>query len=136
MDICIKFTEEQPKKLFAKGEIIIKNFRESFYSSLEYWNIGDYERQWEEGLRRIIINSQSCLVTTVQDPNKYPLIDWWVLYKENGKIFIQNELIVDETYEELINGNSFNVENCYNYIRPRITYTDEGEKISEWNINL
>jgi CdiI N-terminal domain len=76
------------------------------------------------------------LVTTVQSSITEPLVDWWVLYKENDIVFIQNELIVDETYKELINGKPFTLDTCYNYITPRITHTSEGDKISEWSINL
>jgi hypothetical protein len=45
MNISIKCTNKNSKKRFAKGEIIIKNFKEAFYSTLECWTIEDYQRQ-------------------------------------------------------------------------------------------
>jgi CdiI N-terminal domain len=136
MHIIDNKVKRRHKMPTMEGEIIIGDFQETFLISLEYWGIEDYKRQWAEGLDRIKIHEQSCLVSSVQDPTKAPWLNWWVLYKEGAKIFIQNQLFVNELYKVTIGKSAFTPETCYKYISPRITHTDEGEEISEWSISL
>lgn len=123
------------RKFPLKGEITIGNFKETFYSSLSYWKTEDYHRQWIEGLNRIIHVSQSCLVTNIFDPNIAQRLEWWILYKENETVFIQNELFAASVYKSFIGiDRPFTPDTCYNFITPRQTHTEDGDKISEWSI--
>ncbi|HVW99300.1 MAG TPA: hypothetical protein VHA52_02505, partial [Candidatus Babeliaceae bacterium] len=118
------------------GAIKINDFYEAFVIPLEYWGIEDYQKQWKEGLARIKSHDISCLVASVQDPLKAPLINWWILYKIGNEIVIQNQLLVEEYYEQEIGSNSFTPENCYNFISPRVSITEEGDNVSEWIVTL
>ncbi len=150
MNISIKLVSDRPifidtyiskegkieENILYEGQIQIENFKETFELPTNYWSLDDYIRQWREGLERIRTHDTSCLVAIVQNPCVQPLINWWVLYKEGNKIFVQNELIVDEVYTELIGSNSFTPETCYRYIVPRTTVTKEGLRVSEWSTIL
>ena len=58
------------------------------------------------------------------------------LYKVDDTIFVQNQLLVSDTYKEVIGAGPFTPDTCYNYIDKRITHTDDGTKISEWNVKI
>jgi hypothetical protein len=98
---------------------------------MNYWSIQDYERQWQEGLDRLKKHDTSCLVVFVYDPKIRPFIEWWVLYKKEDKVYIRNQILVDEIYENQIGNKSFTVESCYDFIHPR----KEKRKVSEWIID-
>lgn len=140
--------EEDGNFPFCWGKIYIgDNFWESITPALNDWSIEDYERQWKEGLERIKTHDTSCLVSSIQNPHtSNPFLDWWVLYKVGNKIFIRNQLIVAENYENLIGDNVFSPESCYKFIRPRVFRSQEeidAEEnpafkcdYAEWVVNL
>ena len=121
---------------FCIGKITIDDFWETFEMALNYWSVEDYERQWREGLERIKNYDTSCLVASIHDPAKRHYLLWWPLYKEGGKVLIQNYLFVDELYIKNIGDRSFTVENCYEFIPPKKMLTEEGNKISTWIVDL
>ena len=128
---------------FSKITIHEKNQPEVFWetamTALDYWTVGDYERQWREGLERIKTHATSCLVASVQDPKLAPLINWWPLYKEGNEVFIYNELIVGESYERRIGQGHFTPKTCYDFIQPRVLPEDDeedGYEVSVWVIDL
>lgn len=121
----------------AKGEIQIEKHKESFYIPVEWWTLEDYERQWKEGLERIKTRDTSCLVTAIYDPRKRPFIEWWLLYKEGNIIYIQNQIVLEEIYSQLIGDKSFTSETCYNFIEPKEPKLQpDGYEISEWEVKL
>jgi hypothetical protein len=63
-------------------------------------------------------------------------VEWWILYKEGNKLYIQNEMLFGEVYQKLVGDKIFNAQTCYNFIEPRKTYSEEGDKISEWSIDI
>ena len=114
------------------GEITINEFKETFVIPLENWNIEDCKKQWQEGLERILKKDTSCLVTAVQDPQKAPFINWWLLYRFNDLVIIRNQIIFGKIYKDKINDNAFTVKNCYDFIHPY----KKKKVISEWKIQL
>ena len=100
------------------------------------WTIKDYEKQWAEGIERIKHENQSCLIATMQDIKDQPFISWWILYKEGNKIFVQNQILLSQLYKEVVGNKPFNEKTCYQFISPRRTITEDGEKISEWFIDF
>ena len=101
-----------------------------------FWDISDYEKQWKAGLERIKTHDASVLITAMNDLNKRAQVNWWVLYKEGDKIYIQEQMLIDEVFEKELHQQPFNKETCYNFIDPRETVTEEGHKISDWVIDL
>lgn len=145
MDISIGFLSDDPKIIWEmpalEGEIIIGNFREFFVSSLlGPWNIDDYKRQWEEGFERIKKHNESCLVASVQQASVNPeilgLVHWWVMYKQDGRIYVQNMFFCERVYDMYIGKGSFTPDDCYQYIPTRRTHMTNGMEVSEWYIDL
>jgi hypothetical protein len=138
MKISIEMIKKYPKRKGYvdeyKGRINIGDFSESIYPALDLWNKEDYEKQWKEGLERLTIYSTSCLIATIHDPKVYKYVNWWVLYREDNIVYVQNEILRNEWYDNLIGDNPFTLQTCYSFVRPRITKTEDGSKISEWSV--
>lgn len=114
------------------GEINIGHYKETFDMPVEYWTRRDYEKQWREGIERIETNDRSCLVTRVEGYHNKPVhIEWWLLYKEDYKIVIRNQMLRPTMPSFKIDG-PFTPETCYNYI-PR---KSRNKNVSEWIIDL
>lgn len=140
MSISIKIIDKKPKKkwgvLTVKGEIQINDFKEKFYSSLDWWSLDDYLTQWQEGLNRLKDHDKSCLVVMIDNPKYRKFVEWWELYKVDHKIYINNSIVIDDIYEKYIGNQSFTVETCYDFIPDRgEPYDEDGNKISEWVVD-
>lgn len=119
------------------GEIRINDFREKFDIPLDWWSLKDYERQWQEGLHRITTHGTTCLVARIKNPSKGPFVDWWLLYKEDGKIYIRNEVLFGEEYQNLVGSAEFTTQNCYSFIPPRgPSVLENGMQVSEWIVKI
>lgn len=138
MGIIIKVIESKPQKkwgvLSVKCEIQIDEFRESIYISCgDWWSFDDYQKQWQEGLKRLEKYNQSCLVVAVNNPQSRKFVEWWLLYKVGNKIYIRNRIIIEDIYTELIGDKPFTLQTCYDFIPERgPQYNEDGRKISEW----
>jgi hypothetical protein len=142
-DLSIKVIDRKIRKInnlpSCWGEITIGGFREKFVMPLVGWKIEDYEKQWQEGLKRIKTENQSCLIVSFEDyafPLRPPLINWWILYKVDNKIFIQAHMLFGEYYKEKVGNKEFNAQTCYQFIEPRQDVSDTGDEVSEWCITL
>ena len=117
---------------YVIGMIVIDDFQEIIEIPIEYWKLDQYEYQWKNGLQRLKDYNNSCLVFAVNDPHQRRYVNWWLLYKENGLVYIQNQIIIGEIYKEMIGKKDFTVETCYDFIPDRYCSDDEDEKVSEW----
>jgi hypothetical protein len=117
---------------FQVGEIQIGKFHETFVASLSYWNKLDYLMQWEVALTRIYSgNDKSCLITSMFDPSIANFIFLWVLYLDGSIVHVQNQILFLEELDK-----PFLEKNPYEFIRDRKTVSDEGDKISEWDVDV
>jgi hypothetical protein len=112
------------------GRIEIGEFSESFVTSLMYWSVCDYLRQWREGLERLIRGEKtSCLISSIVDPAVSSLLLWWPMCREGGIVHIQNQILL---FDQL--AVPFNEEDPYYSVGERRTVTEAGQPISEWNV--
>ncbi|CAN1213492.1 hypothetical protein TUMEXPCC7403_25020 [Tumidithrix helvetica PCC 7403] len=116
------------------GVITLGDFSEKFISSLCDWDEESYTKHWIKSSERILYDSDRTLFITsmIDNPFNYQL-DCWIAYKIGEMVYIQNELIIPETY---FISNGFNSENLYSYIRDREIYLDDSNQISEWVVPL
>lgn len=136
-DLSIIITSPQEEIIWGLhsywGKLIINDFEETIYVPVEFWSLDIYQNQWKEGLDRLKKKSKSCLVATIQGYENIPtLINWWILYKQKNKIFIQNQLLIETSLKETIKEQPFTPETCYNYI-PR---KSRSKKVAEWIVEL
>lgn len=118
--------------LVALGALEIGGGKEQFYASLSYWDREDYLCQWQYGVSRILSGyKKSAIVTSMYDPSSANFIFWWVMYLIGDNVHIQNHVLF---LDELIV--PFDESNIYSSIPEREIITDEGERISEWIIDV
>lgn len=137
----IEVISDKPKRIDNElvyiGKITIGDFQEKFHMPLDSWTIDEYKQQWKEGLERIKTHDSSCLIVTMSKQKTDPFILIWVLYKVNNNIFIQNQLLVNEILKEISTDlPPYDEKTCYQYITPRETISEDGDKISEWQIDI
>lgn len=112
----------------AYGRIQIGDFDERFVVCLDFWNVDDYRRQWKQALTRLLHSAkQSCLITSLSDPQKANFITWWPIYQVKGTLHFQNQNL----FLNQLRG-SFNYRMPYRHVPRRVTVTESGETISEW----
>ncbi len=113
-----------------EGEIRLGKHSESFIALGTYWTRADYEAHWHHALLRILQGHlESCLITSIQDPNRSHLLFWWPLYPEDDVIRVQNGILFFEQLNQ-----PFSVEDPFASIPQRRVRTPEGVPISEWEI--
>lgn len=117
------------------GVIKIGNFYEHFYMSPSWWSIDDYLKQWKLAIEKIKSGEkQSCFVVNIQPYT--PMMETWVMYRENNTIYFQNKYFIGDYYKEIEKNKSIAPETSFDFIQPRKILNDEGRKILEWKIEL
>lgn len=81
----------------------------------------------EKTLRR----EDTCLITSLYDPQKANFIVWWLLYNRKDEVIIRNHLLFLNTLSQ-----SFTPDNPYPFIPQYEDESEEGDKISEWIVPI
>lgn len=140
MRLSINFLSDYPfyynDFLCKEGYIIIGDFKEKFYSSIEYWEPEDYEKQWHEAIERLTHYSKSCLITEINDPLKGHFIEWWVIYKIKNKLYIKNQWLFNKIYKKFIGNKTISHSNCYDFIPSFNLNQLKSSKAAIWIIDL
>lgn len=122
---------------FCRGEIIIGNFRESFYIMLDTWSLEQYKQQWKEGLTRIKTHDSSCIVASISTWKKEIYLQIYYLYKVDNKIFVQFQMPYAKLFKKMSKGlPPFNTQTCYQYVRPLKFKNEEGTELETWEADL
>ncbi len=132
----IKFTSNLPRKVYGEevldAEIVIGSFSEQFTIPIGFWTKKDYINQWcaaAESLLNEPFEASTALLTSMYEPQSVNFLFSWILYKTDKTIYVQNSIL------NLDGAQKFELENLNSYIPDRETETDEGQKISEWEIS-
>jgi hypothetical protein len=113
-----------------EGRLVIGDFEEHFFASMEYWREPDYERQWRDGLERILAGERvSCLITSIGRPGVAIGLWWWTLFRSNDSVRAQHAMCLFQSLQA-----PFVPLDPYVAIPPRKVMTEEGDPISEWII--
>lgn len=117
----------------AWGRIELGDFQERFLANLSAWSVRDYETHWKEQLACLLTGAERiALITLFQRPADNAHLEWWALYREGKTVHAQNQIRI---FEEHIVG-PFSLECALNSLSDRQTVSDEGDKISEWQIEI
>ncbi|MDC9606029.1 hypothetical protein WDV76_14920 [Xenorhabdus griffiniae] len=113
------------------SSIIIDDFKEEFHLPITYWNIHDYKKSWLKSLKEgLYKKDHAALAVSMYEPSSVNFIFIWIIYFKEQEIFIQNQtLFID-------NCPSFSPDRINDFIEPRYTETEDGNKISEWRTDL
>ena len=125
------YFEPDSNEKYQYGEIVIGDFKEKFLSSLSFWSSEDYTKHWTNSLKKLDLRNKSGLIIDMYNPEKSKTIEWWILYKTDTLVYLQNSLLFLEDLNSV-----FKIDKIIEYIPERQTYSDDGELISEWCILL
>jgi CdiI N-terminal domain len=116
----------------ALGSLKLGEFQEGFHASLSHWDQSRYRSQWKEALERLVKGEErSALITSMYDPATANFITWWPLYRSGNSVHAQNHfLFMDELQQP------FDELNPYKSVLQRETISEDGDRLSEWTINL
>ena len=126
----IEFTADAPEPqedgwVSLCGRITLGDYRERFLAPINFWQREDYERQWLEAARRILGESDRTGFFTT------PYEFWWTMWRSGDRVYVHEEVITDERYAGPYDGSA-----PYHIIADRVTHTEEGQPVSEWEITL
>ncbi|BAZ28949.1 Immunity protein CdiI [Cylindrospermum sp. NIES-4074] len=126
------FSSEHQDKV-CLGKININAFEESFLSPLSFWTKENYQEHWRISIQRMLFNkvAKSCLITSMYNPQNANFILWWLFYRDDKNVHIQNQILFFQDLEE-----TFNMQKLHDYIPERKQYNHEGQLISEWKTNI
>lgn len=118
-------------ELVLPAEIVIGGFQEKLYIPLTYWNFSDYKMSWLKSLEHGLTNKDySVLAVSMYEPSDTNFIFVWVIYFHDVQVFIQNKVLFLDEHPD------FTSDRINDFIGPRITYNEDGIKISEWSTDL
>lgn len=116
----------------AQAEISIGDHLELAEVSLQYWQADRYRKQWRDALQGIVLGKPNgCLITGMHDPKNANFLMWWPMWRVGETVYVQNQILFMDKIRE-----DFDEDKLERYIPKRITTTSEGEKISEWSVNV
>lgn len=116
----------------ANAEIIIGGHKEAAEVPLQYWRRDRYRKQWRDALQGIVSGKQTgCLITGMYDPKHANFLMWWPMWRVGETVYVQNQILFMDKIRQ-----GFDEDRIEHYIPKRMTTTSEGEKISEWSVNV
>lgn len=121
-------------KNFLRGKVVFRNFEEPFRTTNKFWSKDQYYTHWIKELKALINGNKlkTGLITDMQDPtSKHSCIDVFSMYKFESITYIQNRILVIEEMKE-----KFNPELIEQYIYDRQIYSEDGDKLSEWQVSV
>ena len=125
-------TIESEGEQALEGQLTIDEFSEPFKSSISYWNRDEYLSQWKSGFQAILQGEKkSAFITSMYDPTKANFIFWWVMYRNEKDVFIQNHVLFLDELDEAFDENDF-----IKFVPERETLSEDGEPISEWKASI
>jgi len=128
-----EFLDDDPNIPSAIGLIRLGSFEENFVSSLYEWKTEDYEAHWLSSLRRLLAGSdRAVLINWYVNPTESSNLQWWALYRGDADIIhMQNHM---PWYSDFTG--EFSAADASSFLHDRITISEEGSKISEWDVPL
>jgi CdiI N-terminal domain len=98
---------------------------------LRAWDIGEYERQWREGVTRLVQGAPStALMTAYRGSGGQPHV-MWALWREESHVYVQEHLVVPSEIEE-----PFDPGRPYAHVGERVPASEHGLGIPEWRMDF
>jgi hypothetical protein len=116
----------------APGRLLLGKSTEGFLANLSLWNRSNYESHWTHELKALVEGtSKVALVVSYDDPKASSNMEIWRVHRDGEWAHFQNQL---PWYSDL--PHDFDVSKMSQYIQDRVVITDEGNRISEWDVAI
>jgi hypothetical protein len=132
---CIRFftpsVSDEDGRPHAGGVLLLGGTRLCFVADLQYWSIGDYQRQWREGIARLAAGAPStALMTAYRGPEDRPHI-MWALWRDETYVYIQEQTVLPAELDA-----PFDPRSPYAQTGERVAASEAGLPIPEWRVEL
>ena len=136
--IKVVVTDDLDQDIYGKvcviGKIKIGAYSQKINIPINFLPMDMYEDCWQEAIERIETHDSSCIVTRIMK-EPYPLLEWWLLYKKDGKIIAHNDFIFSYEYTEKFGDMFLTPDDCY-HLMPTYEEHMETHRMKEWIIDL
>ena len=123
--------EEDERGTFRRGEIIFGAWREEFLAPVGDWSESDYERAWLGAAERLINGSDRvAFVHHMAHPAASHHFIWQAWCEAERVYFQERILLADELLEPFLLAEPDAV------VEARERFTEDGERVSEWQVDL
>ncbi len=138
-NISLEIIDDKPRREFSDSDdnlvvttkVTINDYVDEIDTPIDDWSIDMYKQQWKKGIERIKSYDSSCIITRIDQRDKYPMMEWWLLYKKDNKIYMYHDYLLEDEFNELGIHHKLTPQNCYASI-PSHTKQKEKYRIQEW----
>lgn len=117
--------------LHAGGELALGDARLFFLVDLSHWSVADYERQWHEGITRLLRGAPStALMMAYRGPGDEPHL-MWALWRDGERVHAQQHTLLPAELDA-----PFDARAPYAHVGERVPATEHGLPIAEWSAEL
>lgn len=117
--------------LFNWGRLTLGRFQEEFQAPLYEWAPGDYAAHWLESAHRLIRGSPVAVFLTHMARPDAAYHVGWPAWREGDRVYVQERLFLREQLD-----GDFDPEFPEVHVGPRHELSDEGERISQWEVTM
>lgn len=115
----------------AVGTIVLGEDRDGFAVSLEWWGRAAYEQQWLGAAKRLVNGADRVMFLVSYNGPDAAFHFAWPTWRDGNLVHIQNWLVLTERLPT-----PFDPDEADGFVRVRQTISEEGEPISEWDVDL
>jgi hypothetical protein len=98
---------------------------------LRYWRISDYQRQWREGIARLVSGAPSSALMTAFSGVSGEPHSMWALWREAAYVYIQPHCVVPAHLAA-----PFDPRLPYEHVGGRIPVLENALPMDEWRVDL
>ena len=108
-----------------RGRTTLGDYQEEFLAPLGTWSRAEYQRQWIEAARRLLVGADRTGFFT----SAWQF--WWVMWRDGQAVYVHEQLMVEDTLIA-----PFDPADPYRQIGERYTISEDGDAVSEWRLEF
>ncbi len=115
----------------AGAELVLGSERIRFLIDLRYWTIGAYERQWREGVTRLLYGAASTSLMIAYSGPGDVVHRMWGLWRHDGHVYVQEHPVVAADLDA-----PFDPAMPYAHLGQWIPASHQALPIAEWRVDI
>jgi len=115
----------------AVGELVVDGARSVFPLDLSHWRVADYQRQWRDGLGRLLRGAPSSVLMSAYRGPRGDAQLMWALWRENTSVYVQPHCVAASDL-----ATPFDLEAAYAHVDVRVPAHDQALPIAEWRVDV
>jgi len=115
----------------AGGELIVGTARLCFLVDLTFWSMGDYQRQWRDGIARLVQGAPStALMSAYRGPGE-SAHTMWAVWRDETYAYVQEHSVLPSDLDA-----PFDPNEPYAHVGDRVPAAEHALPIPEWRVEL